>query len=142
MPAGRLEVLVVDAFSSDAVPMHLLTEEAMDVYGRALRPDGLLAMHISNRYLDLEPVVAANARARGWTALLLRHSPDPREIARQAATPSVWVILSRDERKLDQLVASGTSPAMWWALNPRPGISGWTDDYASILPLIELPDLW
>jgi SAM-dependent methyltransferase len=142
LPAGRLEVLVVDAFSSDAVPMHLLTEEAMAVYGRALRPDGLLAMHISNRYLDLEPVVAANARARGWKPLLLRHSPDPAEIKRQAATPSVWVILSRDERKLDQLVAAGTTPAMWWELKPRPGISGWTDDYASILPLIELPDLW
>jgi SAM-dependent methyltransferase len=141
-PAGDLEVLVVDAFSSDAVPMHLLTMEAMDVYGRSLRPDGLLAMHISNRYMNLEPVVAANARARGWHALLLRHTPDAEAIAKNAATPSVWVVLSRDERVLDQVVVAGTGDAMWWALKPRRGISGWTDDHASILPLIELPDLW
>jgi hypothetical protein len=109
-PAGNLELLVVDAFSSDAVPMHLLTQEAMGVYGRALRPDGLLVT--------------------------------PAETLAQSATPSVWVILSRDEGKLDELVAAGTGPAMWWALAPRRRFSGWTDDHASILPLIELPDLW
>jgi SAM-dependent methyltransferase len=135
-PAGSLHMLAVDAFSSDAVPMHLLTQEALDVYGKALRPDGLLLMHISNRYLNLEPVIAAGAQARGWKALLMRYNPDTAAVIANA-TPSVWVAMSRDERALDNMVEAGTAEGMWWQLEPRRGFSGWTDDYASILPLIE-----
>ena len=141
-PARLFDVLVVDAFSSDSVPMHLLTEEALDVYGRSLRPDGLLIMHISNRYLDLEPVVASGAHRKGWKAMMLNHSPDAATVLSLHATPSVWVAMSRDERRLDAMIAAGTSPVMWWKLEPRRDFDGWTDDYASILPLIEGLDFW
>ena len=65
-PAARFDVLVIDAFSSDAIPLHLLTKEAIGIYQRALKPDGILLIHISNRFFGLEPVLAEEARARGW----------------------------------------------------------------------------
>ena len=61
----NFDVLAVDAFSSDSIPVHLLTLEAMELYFRHLRPDGVLAVHISNRYLDLAPVLAGETRATG-----------------------------------------------------------------------------
>ena len=63
MDSLQLDLLAVDAFSSDAIPVHLLTREALAVYFRHLKPDGILALHISNRYLDLEPVCAKAARS-------------------------------------------------------------------------------
>ncbi len=83
-PAGRLDLLAVDAFSSDAIPIHLLTREALQVYRRALKQDGLLLIHISNRYLDLEPVLAAAAKRDGWHAAALRLFAEP---ARGGAQP-------------------------------------------------------
>ena len=61
-------MLAVDAFSSDSIPVHLLTKEAMQLYFHHLKPDGILAVHISNRYLDLEPVIEGEAKALGKTA--------------------------------------------------------------------------
>src|SRR5690606_37883262 len=62
LPQDHFDILVVDAFSSDSIPLHLLTREAQRVYFRTLSPDGLLLIHISNRFIDLEPVLAALAR--------------------------------------------------------------------------------
>ena len=135
-PAGSFHAIAVDAFSSDAVPMHLLTQEALGVYGRALKPDGLLLVHISNRYLDLEPVIAAGATKGGWEAVMLRYSPDAQATV-ENATPSVWIALSRDKRKLDDMIAASQPKTMWWAVEPRKGFDGWTDDFASILPLLK-----
>ena len=135
LPAS-FNAIAVDAFSSDAVPMHLLTHEALAVYGRALTRDGLLLVHISNRYLDLEPVIAAGAAKGGWEAVMLRYSPDARAAVNNA-TPSVWIAMSRDKRKLDDMIAASDAKTMWWALEPRKGFGGWTDDFASILPLLK-----
>ena len=135
-PAGSLDLLAVDAFSSDAVPMHLLTHEALDVYGRALQPRGLLLMHISNRYLDLEPVLAAGAREGGWQARILRYNPGPESTLVQNAHPSVWVAMSRDPEMLRRL-ASGGGSDKWEPLEGRTGFAGWTDDYATILPFLK-----
>jgi SAM-dependent methyltransferase len=132
---GSLDMLAVDAFSSDAVPMHLLTREALGVYARALQPKGLLLMHISNRYLDLEPVLAVGAKAGGWHTRMLRYNPEPVEIAVEEAHPSVWVAMSRDPATLDRLVQA-TNPNGWRPLKQRPGFAGWSDDYASIIPLL------
>ncbi len=101
-PPGHLDLLAVDAFSSDAIPMHLLTAEAFTTYGRALAPDGLLLVHISNRYVDLAPVVAAQARAGGWYGLA-RH--DERRLAK-GLTPSLWIALSRDTDRLAEMQAA------------------------------------
>ncbi|MEA3034571.1 MAG: hypothetical protein QOH04_330 [Sphingomonadales bacterium] len=135
-PPASLDLLAIDAFSSDAVPMHLLTREALAVYGRALQPKGLLLIHISNRYLDLEPVLAARARD-GWAGLVYEYVPRPELVARNM-TMSIWVAMSRDGATLSVLrQTSGPDAWRWRAWRPRPGFAGWTDDHASILPLLE-----
>lgn len=141
-PAGRLDLLAVDAFSSDAIPIHLLTREALQVYRRALKPDGLLLIHISNRYLDLEPVLAAAARVDGWRAAAFDYSPAAGEEARNLSR-SIWVAMARDEESLMVLrIATGEDAHNWRPLLGRPGFPGWTDDYASILPLLEDWSAW
>jgi SAM-dependent methyltransferase len=136
-PPHRLNLIAVDAFSSDAVPMHLLTREALGVYRRAMTPDGLLVMHVSNRYLDLEPVLAAAAKADGWSAAILEYVPTVDEMAHNM-TLSIWVAMSPRRDMLERLrQASGTDAYLWRPLKPRPGFAGWTDDHASILPVLE-----
>ena len=134
-PAGRFDVIALDAFSSDAVPLHLLTAEAFRIYARALQPDGLLMVHISNRYLDLQPVLSAVARRQGWALLLRDHEPNADEGADQA-TRSVWVAMSREPETVARL--RRLSDGAWMPVKSRPGFASWTDDYATILPLLEL----
>jgi len=135
-PEHGLDILAVDAFSSDAVPMHLLTREALAVYRRALSPNGLLLMHISNRYLDLEPVLAAAAKADGWTGAIYQYVPEPIEAAHNMSM-SIWVALSPRREAIERLrEASGRDGMLWLPLSERPGFRGWTDDHASILPLL------
>jgi spermidine synthase len=131
---GSLDLLAVDAFSSDAVPMHLLTQEALGVYARVLQPKGLLMMHISNRYLDLEPVLAVGAREGGWHAAVYSHRADAKFLNDH---PSVWVAMTRDQGTMQALLQASGAPRTWRKLEGRPGFPGWTDDYASILPLLE-----
>jgi SAM-dependent methyltransferase len=134
---GQLDLLALDAFSSDAVPMHLLTREALQVYARALAPGGILLVHISNRYLDLEPVLAEAARTQGWHAAVYDYNPDPAERA-QNATISIWVAMTRDSEQLLALrILSREQAHGWRPLVGRRGFSGWTDDYATIVPLLE-----
>lgn len=133
---GRFDALAIDAFSSDSVPMHLLTQEAFGIYGRALKPNGILLVHISNRYLKLEPVVAAAAEKGGWAALVLSYRPGEEDKARNA-TPSEWVVMSRSQDTLDRMLFSSGKFAKWEILKPKPGFKPWTDDYATILPLLK-----
>ena len=135
-PANSLDVLAVDAVSSDAVPMHLLTREALAVYGRAVQPDGIVLFHISNRYLDLKPVIADIAARGGWHSQLLQYVPtEDEEILN--STVSVWIALSRSQETLDRLLQlSGDDSEYWEILPTTPGFSGWSDDHASILPII------
>jgi SAM-dependent methyltransferase len=132
-PTASADVLVVDAFSSDSVPMHLLTREAFADYRRMLAPGGLLMVHISNRYLDLRPVVAASARSGGWSASLRRYRPDAEGFALNE-TGSDWIALSPSHELEDRLVMG--SGETWLPLRPRPGFAAWTDDHSSVLPLI------
>jgi len=136
-PPGRFDLLAVDGFSSDAIPIHLLTREALQVYRRALKPDGLLLVHISNRYLDLEPVLAAAAERDGWHAAALDYAPGPEEQGRNLSR-SIWVAMASDADTLMTLrIASAEDAHLWRPLRRRPGFTGWTDDYASILPVLE-----
>ena len=130
--ADSLDLLALDAFSSDSVPMHLLTREAFASYDRVLAANGLLMVHISNRFLDLEPVLAAAARAGGWTSAKLLYGPAAN--APEGETVSAWVALSRDKSVIDTLKAGGGE---WRALTPRQGFTPWTDDYSTILPLLK-----
>jgi hypothetical protein len=123
----RFGILVVDAFSSDAIPMHLLTREALALYRRQLTESGILLFNISNRYLALEPVLAALAADAG---LLCMGRPDVHfneEDQRQGKTPSHWVVLGSPEA-LQKLPS-----AMWWEVRPTPGTPLWTDDYCNLL---------
>lgn len=125
--AGSLDLLALDAFSSDAVPMHLMTREAFDTYGRVLGRRGLLLVHVSNRYLDLAPVVARTAS--GWMAAQLAYQP----VGGAAGdSGSVWIALTRDPEVLGELLASGG----YWEPLPVTDTAPWTDDYASILPVL------
>ena len=129
---ASLDLLALDAFSSDAVPAHLLTREAFATYARVLSPRGLLLVHISNRFVDLEPLVAAAAREGGWA--IARMSYVPTDLDREAqATASVWLALSRDARVLKTLEAQGGD---WTPAVAPAGLAAWTDDYSSILPFI------
>jgi hypothetical protein len=140
-PANSLDVLAVDAFSSDSVPMHLLTREALQVYGRAIQRDGLVLFHISNRYLDLNPVVADIAAREGWTGAVMEYVPTEDEEVLNA-TLSVWIALSRNPATIDRLVRlSGEDGMNWTTLETRPGFAGWSDDHASILPIINYRSL-
>ncbi|HEV2817563.1 MAG TPA: fused MFS/spermidine synthase [Allosphingosinicella sp.] len=135
-PANSIDILAVDAFSSDAVPMHLLTREALRVYGNAVQRDGIVLFHISNRYLDLKPVIADLAAREGWTAAMREYVPDPSEEILNA-TVSVWIALSRNPATIERLrTLSGDDAFYWIPVEPRPGFAGWTDDHASILPII------
>lgn len=124
LPADSFDILVVDAFSSDAIPLHLLTREAQQGYFRTLSPDGVLLIHISNRFIDLKPVLAALAREGNLAAALRVDLPDGKGL-----TASNWVALSRDPAKLATLTQGG----QWRALG-EPAREVWRDDYASILP--------
>lgn len=128
--SGSIDLLAVDAFSSDAIPLHLLTDEAFGVYLDALSPRGVLLVHISNRYIELEPVLAAIAAKRGlFTALRDDYPPEGSEL-----TGSVWVAISRDAGQLKAL--QRLAPALpWIALKPAAS-RVWSDDHASILPFI------
>lgn len=144
VPKGQFDVLALDAFSSDAIPMHLLTREAFKTYGAALKPDGLLIVHISNRYIDLNPVVAAEAKANGWTAALRHDSPTER-MTDQGARPSLWIAMSRNPQKLAQLTgkldkkkSTYYSANQWLELDTPTNTRAWTDDYASVLPHLTL----
>ena len=97
-PSGTFDLLVLDAFSSDSIPVHLLTREAMQVYADALAPDGVLLVHVSNRFFDLEPVLAASADGLGWSGSK-GHSlgEEPGTVA------SDWVALSPDPEVPDRL---------------------------------------
>ncbi len=142
-PADSIDILAVDAFSSDAVPMHLLTREALGVYGRTVQHGGIVLFHVSNRYLDLRPVIADIAERGGWTAAMMQYVPEHDEERELNATISVWIALSRDPGMIQRLVAlSGEDSVYWETLEPTPGFSGWSDDHASILPIINYPSLW
>jgi len=134
MPDSSLDLLALDAFSSDSVPMHLMTAEAFDTYGRVLGPRGLLLVHISNRFLALGPVVAAAAERGGWHTARMIYNPSALEELDQATT-SDWVALTRDKAVRDRLMAEDPG---WTPLYPRPGFRAWTDDYASVVPVMHL----
>lgn len=131
-PPASLDLLALDAFSSDAVPMHLMTREAFATYDRVLAKNGLLLVHISNRFLSLEPVVAAAAKAGGWSAAGLTYRPSVDEEMQEAAT-SDWIALSRSPETIAKLRARGGE---WRDLQTTPGFTPWTDDYATILPVL------
>ncbi len=119
------DVLVVDAFSGDSIPVHLLTREAFALYFRRLAPAGILALHISNKYVDLEPVVSAAARALGKQGVVV--SADDEDFPLYDST---WVLLSS---RADRFKAPAFEDAEPLTATPV----AWTDDYSNLLSVLK-----
>jgi hypothetical protein len=123
---------VLDAYSSDSTPVHLITREALALYHAKLADGGVLAFHISNQYLDLKPVLGDLARDAGLTALFQDDLVlDPDEAAR-GKSASQWVIMARERSDFGALAGDGR----WRPLEGRPGAAVWTDDFSSILSVL------
>jgi SAM-dependent methyltransferase len=129
VPNGGSDLVVVDAFSSDSVPVHLLTREAMELYVRKLRPGGLLAFHVTNRHLELAPVLARTAGALG---LSMVERDDRARGAGASRTPSRWLVIARSPRRLEPLLARTD-----WHIPKVPAGRVWTDDYSNVLSVVD-----
>jgi hypothetical protein len=123
------DVLIMDAFSGDSVPVHLLTREAFAAYFRHLKPDGILGVHITNRYLNLAPVVTASAAALGKTALLFDYQP-PQNTG--VCFPAAWMLVMDPAR----LAAAGSYFSAGRLQTPQPRFRTWTDDYSSLFAVL------
>jgi spermidine synthase/MFS family permease len=128
------DVLAVDAFSGDAIPVHLVTREALAVYLRQVKPDGIVAFHVSNRFLRLEPVVAGLARALGAHAVAVHDFPPDGEQDDGLYVQSDWVLVSRDAKALAQRVIrhAGAVP-----VQEEPRWRTWTDDYSNLVQILK-----
>jgi hypothetical protein len=125
-----LDLLILDAFSSDAVPVHLLTREAMRLYGDKLASNGLLAFHVSNRYLDLKPVLGNLAADTGWKA---RVREDLSGLDKEnGKDPSVWVVMAGSEGDLKLL-----AKYLWEPLPGQEGVAVWRDDFSNLLGIFK-----
>jgi SAM-dependent methyltransferase len=136
-PEAAYGLLVLDAFSSDAVPVHLLTREAVRVYLRALRPDGVLAFHLSNRYLDLVRVADALAADAGLTGVVI-HDPVAGAGERlEGKEPSTWVLLARHPAALGALRGVAFARPLPTSPVPKPAHL-WTDSFSNLVSVFHL----
>jgi hypothetical protein len=140
-PPQQFDVLVVDAFSGDAIPVHLLTREAFELYFRHLKPHGLLAIHVTNRLLDLPPLIEAEARTVGARAVTVTNTEDDANAVYEstwmlvdlAATPNSTVS-GLAESRVD--LPPGTSTRIEAQIEKRP-VRPWTDDYSNLLEILK-----
>jgi SAM-dependent methyltransferase len=125
----NFNVIVVDAFSGDAIPVHLLTREALALYRRHLRPDGIIVFHVSNQYIDLEPVIAGIAGDAALRAVSV-HSHGDEQTGLYYAD---WILVTANQAFLDQpeIVNNGFSTPF------QEGVRVWTDNYSSVFPLLK-----
>ncbi|HET9764217.1 MAG TPA: fused MFS/spermidine synthase [Casimicrobiaceae bacterium] len=130
-PPQGFDVLAIDAFSSDAIPVHLITNEALSVYRRHVRPGGVIAFHVTNRYLDLAPVVQQLAYAQNLHAVLV--ADDGEE---PMGSRSDWVLVSDSEETL----GAPSIDAVAETIEPRPEWRLWTDDFNNIVQVLKRDD--
>ncbi len=122
------DVLAVDAFASDSIPVHLLTREAFALYFRHVKPEGILAVHISNKYLELEPVVERAARALGKDALVVDSDKDEKN----GYFSSLWALVA-SPGVLDRIAFRNAGAR----LQAKASLRMWTDDYSSLFPILK-----
>jgi hypothetical protein len=126
-PDHHFGLIVIDAFGSDAIPVHLLTREALQLYRQKLAAGGLLAFHVTNRYLDLEPVLGNLSVSLGFKGRLFQISGEDRRLGWHSST---WVMLSDEVEDLGELPRS----KLWKAeLKTSPRIGVWTDDFSNLI---------
>lgn len=126
-PSQQFDVLAIDAFSSDSIPVHLITLEAVQIYEKHMKPDGVIAFHVSNRFLDLKPVVNMIAEKRGLHVAWVRDSYE------DGSTTSDWVLLTRDKTLLlKPEILDGS-----YIIPPEPKLPVWTDDFNNLLQVLK-----
>jgi spermidine synthase len=126
---GQFQLIIVDAFNSDSIPIHLLTREALELYFEKLSLDGILALHISNRYLDLEPVLGNLAKELHLVGLS-QYDTMQQDIPRIPGKRSAhWVLLARHEEDFGKMATD----RRWRPIRSRPDVGVWTDDYSNLL---------
>jgi hypothetical protein len=132
------DLLIVDAFSSDAIPVHLLTREALQVYLAKLSPHGLMAFHVTNHYADLTRVLADVARSLGLSCLFF--DDEPGDYEEQAHYRSWWMVLGRTREEVAGLLDG--NPAghghRWEQCEGRKGVRVWTDDFSNLYSALHL----
>jgi spermidine synthase len=129
-PSQQFDVLVMDAFSGDSVPVHLITREAFQTYLRHLKPGGILAVNVSNKHLDLRPVMERGAAAVGRIALFYSYNAYEEDTFCKSAD---WVLIT--EAGVRQ-----TQPALYGAgqvLKPYTGFHAWTDDFSNMFRILK-----
>lgn len=131
-PAHGYGMIVLDAFSGDSIPTHLLTREALALYLTKLAPNGVLAFHISNRYVDLHGVLGDLAHDAGLFCLANDDAHVSEAEAREGKFASVWVVMARDPNDLEAL----NSDPRWKDVRPMPGARVWTDDFSNIVSIL------
>jgi len=124
----NFDVLAVDAFSSDAIPVHLLTREAMQLYFRHLKADGILAVHVSNRYLDLQPVVEGEAQALGKLARVV----DTEDDDTQDVFGATWVLVTAPATGFDDFEMRNSAE-----IESKKKVRLWTDDYSNLFQILK-----
>ncbi len=129
VPDREFDLLILDAFSSDAIPVHLLTREALALYFAKLADGAVLLFHITNRHLDLAPAIANLVRNAGVVALYQLYLPPPAAWATLEQTPSKWVAIARRAEDLGFLAGD----PRWTPLQPQRQAAVWTDDYSNLI---------
>ena len=130
-PPQGYDVLAVDAFSSDSIPVHLITKEALEVYLRHMKPGGVIAFHVSNRFLNLPPVVARLAKEHGLAVVLVS---DEGKEDDDDHTRTDWVLISRDPAALKAKGIEDVGPS---EIDDRPDWRTWTDDYSNLVQILK-----
>jgi hypothetical protein len=129
-PPQRFDILVIDAFSSDSIPVHLITREALAVYLKHMQPDGIIAFHVTNRYLDLPPVVKMVADANGIPSVLVEHDPDESD---ERYSRTDWTLVTRDRSFLQSAELQRAQSEV----QVPPRLSLWTDDFNNLLRILK-----
>ena len=132
-PAQQFDLLALDAFSSDAIPVHLLTKEAFDTYEKHLRTNGIIAVHISNHYLDLEPVVVNVAHHFNYRLAMIDYEEDEAEVEWWLYS-STWILLSHSQ---DVIGCPVISAAAMNVTTNSAKVPFWTDDFASLFQILK-----
>jgi hypothetical protein len=129
---GSYDLIVLDAFSSDSIPMHLLTRQALKLYVSKLGDGGLLALHISNRHLNLKPVVAALAADAGLVCYIRDQGSLTRSESERGVLPSTWAVVARRESDLEDIARD----RRWRRARNTAHAPVWTDDFSNILDVV------
>lgn len=127
-PDRSFDMIIIDAFTSDAIPVHLITREAVQLYLSKIRPDGVIVFHISNAYFDLGPALGNIAASLNLESLRWIYTVDRDDAIREGIISSDWVIMTRDEKILKMIMDGGS----WFRLGPTAGQRIWTDDYSNL----------